>query len=635
MVLSDVTVTTMQGLKDAIATADYGAVITLGKDIPDAVGIAVASGKNFTLDFAGHTYTLKDPGAGSPGTETNGFQLLKDSTITFKNGTVRIAPGQTNIKRIIQNYADLTLENMTFYTENQAGREDYALSFNNGTVTFKENTNVISSNSGVIAFDVCFWTPYYPDGVKVIFDKSYKGTITGKVLYDSTDSEKAELVINGSGNFGSIETTSTSCKNPNITIYGGTFENKNLPKEYLAEGWVQDSKGNVVSKETGIYQVSNEEELLKALNDGIKNIQLANDISLSKMLDITTDGVTLDGDGHQVKVDELNNKTNVFGISGQKDVTVKNLTITGNNTGKHGFNIYKSDNITLEDITVSGVAGLGIVVNASSVTATGNITLSNNGWGDGINVGFGKNITDRNGSSFDASAATLTGVTSVYTDEGDVKRAGGADQFDIKLPSNYQSQPTTKFPVCWVPVETPTPVPEDKPSKPSGSGSSTGSTGSGSSGGSSDIRTDKTNLPSVGSSREGVWDRVIDRIQSASKGSRLRINIGNHNTIPDSVLEALRQNPLTVTFYDADGQEVTLPAGQVPPSQYDEWTLRQLGNYLLAEPEETAEQPQAQEQPVASDTGKPNPATGAQDITAALAAAAVSLMGLVVLSKKR
>ena len=53
------------------------------------------------------------------GTETNGFQLLKDSTIVMKNGTINIDPSNltapsTNeskpIKRIIQSYADLTLE---------------------------------------------------------------------------------------------------------------------------------------------------------------------------------------------------------------------------------------------------------------------------------------------------------------------------------------------------------------------------------------------------------------------------------------------------------------------------------------------------------------------------------------------
>lgn len=70
------------------------------------------SGKNFTIDFGGHAYTLKDPGAGSAGTESNGFQFLKDSTITLKNGTVRIAEGTINNLIIVEG---LWFEKYTFF----------------------------------------------------------------------------------------------------------------------------------------------------------------------------------------------------------------------------------------------------------------------------------------------------------------------------------------------------------------------------------------------------------------------------------------------------------------------------------------------------------------------------------------
>ena len=75
---------TYETLGAAITAAKAGDTIYVLKDIPEAAGIAVLSGKNFTIDFGGHTYTLKDPGAGSAGTESNGFQFLKDSTITLK-----------------------------------------------------------------------------------------------------------------------------------------------------------------------------------------------------------------------------------------------------------------------------------------------------------------------------------------------------------------------------------------------------------------------------------------------------------------------------------------------------------------------------------------------------------------------
>ena len=221
----------------AIKAVGDGGTITVLQDITNAVGIAVDSGKNFTIDFAGCEYILVGPGAGSSGTETNGFQLLKDSTIVFKDGTIKIADNANGIKRIIQNYANLTLENMDIYAENQAGGEDYALSFNNGTITFKGDTNIYTSDpEKTIAFDVCYWTPYYPNGVAVIFDDDFVGKIDGIILYDSIDAAKAELEINGAGVFENIETTEGSTSNPNIRINGGYFATP-VNSEYLSSAF--------------------------------------------------------------------------------------------------------------------------------------------------------------------------------------------------------------------------------------------------------------------------------------------------------------------------------------------------------------------------------------------------------------
>ena len=238
-------------LTDAITNAGENAVITLLADIPDAVGISVPSGKKFVLDFNQHTYTLTGPGAGSPNTESNAFQLLKDSTITFKNGTIQIAEGANNIKRIIQNYADLTLENMQIYAANQVGGEDYALSFNNGNIVFKGNTSVITSNNNVIAFDVCKFSSY--PGVTVTFDETYTGTINGKIVYDSPDAKTHQLIVKpNQGTLGVIESSSTSgaadaAKNGGITVSGGSFTAPVDP-EYLADGLNFEAKDS-----NGIY----------------------------------------------------------------------------------------------------------------------------------------------------------------------------------------------------------------------------------------------------------------------------------------------------------------------------------------------------------------------------------------------
>lgn len=230
-------------LKEAINDVKNGGTITLTSNVDNAAGISVPSGKNFTLDFNGKTYTLKDPGAGSTGTESNGFQLLKDSTITFKNGTIKVAPGNSSIKRIIQNYANLTLENMQIYAANQVGGEDYPLSFNNGNIVFKGNTSIITSSDSNIAFDVCKFSSY--PSTTVTFDESYTGTINGKIVYDATDANTHKLTIKGNGTLGKIEASSgsESAAKDAIEVSGGRFTAP-VNKDYLAPGYNFELKSN-------------------------------------------------------------------------------------------------------------------------------------------------------------------------------------------------------------------------------------------------------------------------------------------------------------------------------------------------------------------------------------------------------
>ena len=245
-------------LGTAIAQVQAGETIEILRDISDAVGISVAGGKNFTIDFGGFTYTLTGPGAGSENTETNGFQLLKNSTITFKNGTIRIAQNANDIKRIIQNYADLTLDDMTFYAENQVGGESYPLSFNYGHIVFKGNTSIITTSPETAAFDVYYWDiPTYEEGVSVTFENDYTGKINGKIIYDSKEEGKASLEINGNGSFGGIELSRNAqqLSAPDIAITGGDFDDN--VNAYVVKGMTQDGDGKVViDTETAVAKVN-------------------------------------------------------------------------------------------------------------------------------------------------------------------------------------------------------------------------------------------------------------------------------------------------------------------------------------------------------------------------------------------
>lgn len=225
---------TYDTLAEAIEKVGNGGTIYILRDIDNATGLSVPEDKNFTIDFGGYTYTLIGPGAGSSGTETNGFQLLKDSTITLKNGTIRIAEGANNIKRIIQNYANLTLEDMHIYAQNQQPDENYALSFNNGNITFKGDTDVITTSDETIAFDVCKFASY--PSASVTFDESYTGTVNGRIVYDSTNAGTHTLTIQGNGTFGTIEAASGAgeAAKAGIEVTSGHFA-KPVDKDYLAE----------------------------------------------------------------------------------------------------------------------------------------------------------------------------------------------------------------------------------------------------------------------------------------------------------------------------------------------------------------------------------------------------------------
>lgn len=260
--------TAYSSLGEAIKEVPAGDTIYILKDVPDAAGITVVSDKKFTVDFGGHEYILTDPGAGSPGTESNGFQLLKNSDITFKNGTIRIAEGTTSIKRIIQNYANLTLEDMHFYAENQADGQNYPLSFNNGSITFKGDTDIITPDDNNIAFDVCKFSNY--PNVTVTFDESYTGTINGHIVYDSSDASTHKLYIKGNGTFGSIECTSgsDSAAKDGIEVTSGNFA-KSVNKDYLADAVKAQLESHSNTKAPFSYY-TNLEDALNAAKPGDK-----------------------------------------------------------------------------------------------------------------------------------------------------------------------------------------------------------------------------------------------------------------------------------------------------------------------------------------------------------------------------
>lgn len=161
-----------------------GSTIKLTKDLTGP-GVQVAGGQEFTFDLGRHTYTVTDPMVGSTGTETNAFQLLMGSNLTFQNGVITTESASGKI--LIQNYSNLKLEGVTL---KGGPSTEYTLSNNNGNVTIGAGTNIYAGGaSPKAAFDVCRFADYESVVVTVekgageivgVIETSVSGGATGK-----------------------------------------------------------------------------------------------------------------------------------------------------------------------------------------------------------------------------------------------------------------------------------------------------------------------------------------------------------------------------------------------------------------------------------------------------------------------
>ena len=186
-------------LAEAVAAAQPNETIEL---INNAKGNGIVINKSLTIDFAGFAYTFVSPAVGSTGTQTLGFQILKDNTVTLQNGTLNVAEAaRTDFAMLIQNYADLTITDMTLNGDNldrytiKDYDYSYVLSNNSGEVYIGGNTQILANPGAVegdghygVAFDVCKYASYTAPVVTLGEDVTVEGKVevTGGQLYHST-----------------------------------------------------------------------------------------------------------------------------------------------------------------------------------------------------------------------------------------------------------------------------------------------------------------------------------------------------------------------------------------------------------------------------------------------------------------
>lgn len=228
-------------LAAAVAAAQDGDTITLLKDTigsgigtykdpkKDLQGNDQIAAKGFTIDFNQHTYSVDKPAVGSETYETQGFHLewkgSVDTTpnITLKNGTLNVAEQHDpNLKLLIQNYCNLTLDNMTVDGTNLTkgwGNYTYVTSNCNGTVKIKDTTIISKDPTLDFAFDV--------DGDHA--NRPY-GAVSLTIEGNSNISGRFEFNTNKGGN--------------TLSVSGGYFTSD--PTAYLAARhyvWASDKDG--------------------------------------------------------------------------------------------------------------------------------------------------------------------------------------------------------------------------------------------------------------------------------------------------------------------------------------------------------------------------------------------------------
>ncbi|MBQ6412316.1 MAG: hypothetical protein IJI19_02410, partial [Ruminococcus sp.] len=353
--------TKYETLADAFAAAVDGDIITLLADCTgDGIKVTPAGkfANGLTVDFAGHTYTVDGETVGSTGTETNGFQLLKDNKVTFQNGTITSAKA----KILVQNYSDLTLDGMTLTLNNPDYTQGYTLSNNNGNIVI-DDTTINANPAGGFAFDVCRYASYPSVNVTVKGDSVINGDV--EIFASKGDAKDGFSLTLESGTMTGDIVLDQTAKN----VIAATPEKAVISKEAAFDkaapaDYKWDANGVLVPcdyvAQVGTAKYESLTEAIAAAQDG-DTVTLLADITLpAQSVDgesstygaYITKSLTIDGDGHTV----TSAAARVFGVKGTQgdiDVTFKNITVTDKEKGaicvctRGGINSLTLDNATL------------------------------------------------------------------------------------------------------------------------------------------------------------------------------------------------------------------------------------------------------------------------------------------------
>lgn len=422
--------TTFETLEAAVKAVKEGGTVTLLKSTTGCgIGTFRApkegqiAAKSFTIDFGGFTYTVTDPAVGSTGTETQGFHLEwsgngdANHNVTLKNGTIEAAKGTKYVMMLVQNYCNLTLENLTVDGRNLVngwGTYTYVTSNNCGSTTIS-NSRIIA-NPGSVAFDVDGARNGYA-AAKVVVKNS---TVDGKI-------EKSE--------------------NNDLVIMSGTFSQDVSAFMDPSVGTVEKVDGKYIVKRVVPAAAKIGDKEYESLAEAVAAAKAGDTVVLQK--DVTIGGyqeirkaITVDLGGNKLTSTD-------GGFDVYADLTVKNgrmETVKWAAWVQGGADLVIEKDVSIMTTSTEGNKG-GITVQneGSSVTVFGKVEAAGgaaisgignkNDGGVIINIEEGAVITctNENGlgiyypntAELNIKGGTITGATGVYVKSGKTTVTGG------------------------------------------------------------------------------------------------------------------------------------------------------------------------------------------------------------------
>lgn len=479
------------------------------------------------------------------------------------------------------------------------------------SLTVSENAIVDARNGGISALKILETlptpTPTGDNRSGIVFDGS-TGTVYGTVALQN------ELTI-GEGESLTVPEGSSLDTNGNLTNSGTIINHGTLTGDVGGSGTVITApKITTTTLPNGTVDTEYKQTLTATGN----NIRWSSD-DLPEWL-------TLDSDG---TISGTPTTANTYTFT----VTAKNSAGSDDKTFTLTIGVAPVYSITAEPLKLDfGTLTEGYIPASQMVTITNNgnqeLTLTQPASTEHFEVGNLSKTELAVGEEATFTVQPKAGLTAgTYSENIDVT---ASNNITLSIPASLTVQKAS------VPT---------KPEVPS-----TGTTSGGSTGESTypDVEDAQTSYEQA---TRNFWNRTINKIKKADEGDSLRIYIGIHEEIPGDVIQAIRENGVNVTFYNQDGDEVTVYAESAPTKYQAVWTLKQLGNYVLTEQQtpaaqeespadqQPADEPTTPTQPAeteAVDTAKPNPSTGeGSGAVIAMIAAAAALAGLGATLRKR